>query len=95
MGEIPLTATAVKAARPQKPYTLTDEKGLLLIVQPSGARWWRKDGFYYDSARACLGGRSDRARAVLPRFARCIAEWSALSTTEADKLISLLQQAKS
>ncbi|MCX7281980.1 MAG: Arm DNA-binding domain-containing protein, partial [Alphaproteobacteria bacterium] len=37
-----LTNTAVKAARPQaKPYKLYDEKGLFLLVEPSGALLWR------------------------------------------------------
>ena len=37
-----LTNTAVKAARPQaKPYKLYDEKGLFLLVEPSGAQLWR------------------------------------------------------
>ena len=39
---MPLTNTAVKAARPQaKPYKLYDEKGLFLLVEPSGAQLWR------------------------------------------------------
>ena len=37
-----LTDTALKAAKPkEKPYKLTDEKGLYIIVSPSGGRWWR------------------------------------------------------
>lgn len=37
-----LKATQVKAAQPkEKPYKLADGKGLYLLVQPSGARYWR------------------------------------------------------
>lgn len=37
-----LTATQVKAAQPkEKPYKLADGKGLYVLVQPSGARYWR------------------------------------------------------
>jgi integrase len=39
---MPLTVTAVRAAKPQeKPYRLTDEKGLRLDVSPSGGKYWR------------------------------------------------------
>jgi hypothetical protein len=34
---MPLTFTAINAARPKaKPYKLTDEKGLYLLVMPTG-----------------------------------------------------------
>jgi integrase len=37
-----LTDTAIKAAKPrQKPYKLKDERGLYLLVQPTGGRLWR------------------------------------------------------
>jgi integrase len=39
---MPLTSTAIKAAKPQaKPYKLYDEKGLFLLIEPSGAQLWR------------------------------------------------------
>src|SRR3954466_3643298 len=39
---MPLTNTAIKAAKPQaKPYKLYDEKGLFLLIEPSGALLWR------------------------------------------------------
>jgi integrase len=39
---MPLTVTAVRAAKPQdKTYRLTDEKGLRLDVSPSGGKYWR------------------------------------------------------
>ncbi|MBC2666578.1 tyrosine-type recombinase/integrase [Novosphingobium flavum] len=37
-----LTNTAIRNAKPKaKPYKLTDEKGLFLLVQPSGGMLWR------------------------------------------------------
>jgi hypothetical protein len=37
-----LTDTTIRNAKPQsKPYKLADEKGLFLLVQPSGGRLWR------------------------------------------------------
>ena len=37
-----LTNTTIRNAKPQaKPYKLTDEKGLFLLVQPSGGMLWR------------------------------------------------------
>lgn len=39
---MPLTFTAINAAKPKaKPYKLTDEKGLYLLVMPTGGRLWR------------------------------------------------------
>lgn len=39
---MPLTATAVKQAKPkEKSYKLSDERGMFLLVQPNGARYWR------------------------------------------------------
>jgi integrase len=39
---MPLTETAIKALKPRdKPYKVTDEKGLYLQVTPSGGRLWK------------------------------------------------------
>ncbi|MCK2127998.1 tyrosine-type recombinase/integrase [Thauera aromatica] len=39
---MPLTDTAIRQAKPQdKPYKLTDERGLFLLVQPIGSKLWR------------------------------------------------------
>src|SRR6266702_5956308 len=39
---MPLTNTAIKAAKPPpKPYKLYDEKGLFLLIEPSGGLLWR------------------------------------------------------
>jgi hypothetical protein len=41
---MPLTALGVKNAKPKdKPYKLSDEKGLYLLVTPSGGKLWRFD----------------------------------------------------
>ncbi|WP_150430006.1 integrase arm-type DNA-binding domain-containing protein [Dechloromonas sp. CZR5] len=37
-----LNDTAIRAAKPtEKPYKLADEKGLFLLVNPNGSKWWR------------------------------------------------------
>ncbi|UCV09149.1 tyrosine-type recombinase/integrase [Dechloromonas denitrificans] len=39
---MPLTDTAIRTAKPgEKPYKLADEKGLFLLVNPTGSKWWR------------------------------------------------------
>lgn len=39
-----LTNSAVKGAAPKdKPYKLSDSRGLYLIVRPNGSKWWRFD----------------------------------------------------
>lgn len=39
---MPLTNVRIEGAKPRsKPYKLADEKGLYLIVQPTGKKWWR------------------------------------------------------
>ena len=37
-----LTATQIRTTKPrEKPYKLFDERGLYLMIQPNGGRWWR------------------------------------------------------
>jgi hypothetical protein len=39
---MPLTDTQAKQAKPRdKPYHLTDGKGMYLLVQPNGSKLWR------------------------------------------------------
>ena len=39
-----LSATAINNAKPKdKPYKLTDEKGLYLLIQATGSKLWRFD----------------------------------------------------
>lgn len=39
---MPLSNTAIINAKPSdKPYTLTDERGLSIQIQPTGGKWWR------------------------------------------------------
>jgi len=39
-----LSDTAIRRIRPgTKPIKITDEKGLYLLVTPSGGKWWRLD----------------------------------------------------
>lgn len=49
-----LTDTAIKAAKPTlKAVRLSDEKGLYLLIQPSGGKWWRFD-YRFDGTRKTL-----------------------------------------
>lgn len=37
-----LTDTTIRTAKPgEKPYKLADEKGLFLLINPNGSKWWR------------------------------------------------------
>ena len=39
---MPLSDTSIRANKPrERPYKLFDERGLYLLVQPSGGKWWR------------------------------------------------------
>ena len=39
---MPLTDTAIRNAKPEDaPYSVPDERGLSLLVQPTGGKWWR------------------------------------------------------
>ena len=41
---MPLTNLKVTKAKPkEKPYKLADERGMYLLVQPKGGKWWRLD----------------------------------------------------
>ncbi|WP_287865006.1 integrase arm-type DNA-binding domain-containing protein [Achromobacter sp.] len=75
---MPLTDTAVRNAKPaEKPRKLSDEKGLYLLIQPAGGRYWRMDyrvcgkrktlalGVYPDVKLAGARERRDTARAQL------------------------------
>jgi hypothetical protein len=40
--QMPLTDTAIRNAKQvETPYSLPDERGLSLLVQPTGGKWWR------------------------------------------------------
>ena len=50
-----LTDTQVRQARPkEKVYKLRDERGLLLMVRPTGAKWWLERS---GKTSPCLLGR--------------------------------------
>lgn len=73
-----LSATATNNAKPKdKPYKLADEKGLYLLIQPSGSKLWRFDyrflgkrktlalGKYQDVSLSHARDKRDKARSLL------------------------------
>lgn len=78
---MPLTDVKIKSARPtEKPYKLYDERGLFLIVTPTGGKWWRLKyrfddkekllslGVYPDIGLRDARDRRDEARKLLAHF---------------------------
>jgi len=77
---VALSDAAIRAIRPpERPYKLFDERGLYLLVQPSGGRWWRLKyrlagkerglslGTYPDISLKTARQRRDEARALLAK----------------------------
>jgi integrase len=73
-----LTDTAIRSTKPgSKPLKLSDEKGLFLLVTPSGGKWWRLKyrfngkekllslGVYPDTGLKDARSRRDEARKLL------------------------------
>jgi len=73
-----LSATAINNAKPKnKPYKLTDEKGLYLLIQSTGSKLWRFDyrflgkrktlalGSYPDVSLSHARDKRDKARSLL------------------------------
>jgi hypothetical protein len=57
---MPLTALGVKHAKPKdKPYKLSDEKGLYLLVTPTGGKLWRFDYRFEDKRKTLSFGKWD------------------------------------
>ena len=51
---MPLTHLKVERAKPkEKPYKLTDERGMYLLIHPKGGKWWRLD-YRYQGKRKTL-----------------------------------------
>ncbi len=54
---MPLTATAINNSKPKdKPYRLTDEKGLYLLIQNTGGKLWRFDYRYLGTRKTISMG---------------------------------------
>ena len=47
------TLRAVLARAKEKPYKLSDERGMYLLVHPKGGKWWRLD-YRYQGKRKTL-----------------------------------------
>ena len=75
---MPLSDTSIRANKPrERPYKLFDERGLYLLVQPSGGKWWRLKyrfagkekglslGTYPDVSLKVARQRRDKARTQL------------------------------
>ncbi len=73
-----LTVTAINSAKPkEKPYKLSDEKSMYLLIEPSGGKLWRFDyrfsgkrktlalGVYPDVTLAQAREKRDNARKLL------------------------------
>ena len=75
-----LTETGIKAARPkEKAYKLNDGRGLVLLVNPNGTRYWRfRFSFDGREQMLSLGTYPDvplkRAREKLDECRRLVAE---------------------
>jgi hypothetical protein len=54
---MPLTETAVKASKPrEKPYKLSDEKGLYVQVNPNGSKLWHLKYRFADNEKRLAFG---------------------------------------
>lgn len=75
---MPLSDTAIRAAKAKdKPYKLPDEKGLFLLIQPNGSKYWRQKyryqgkekmlahGVYPDTGLKEARAKRDEARKLL------------------------------
>jgi hypothetical protein len=78
---MPLTDIKLRNAKPaEKPFKLYDERGLFLIVTPTGGKWWRfkyrfddKEkllslGVYPDISLREARNRRDEARKLVAHF---------------------------
>lgn len=52
-----LTDLKIRTAKPkEKPYKLADEKGLYLLINPNGSKYWRLKYRYYGKEKALALG---------------------------------------
>src|SRR6185437_12691664 len=100
-----LTHSAVLGAKPQeKPYKLYDERGLFLLVKPSGARLWRFKylyggtekllalGAYPDVSLALARDRRDAARKLVANHVDPSAKRRAEKSAEADTFAAIAKE---
>jgi integrase len=68
---MPLTSTTIRNARPRKAsYKLADEKGLYLLVNPDGSRYWRLKYRFGGKEKLLALGVSDEVSLAEAREAR-------------------------
>lgn len=93
-----LTDTAIRSAKPgSKPLKLSDEKGLFLLVTPTGGKWWRLKyrfdgkekllslGVYPDTGLKDARTRRDEARKLLAEGVDPSANRKAQKTTRTEQ----------
>ncbi len=93
-----LTDATCKSARPgQKPFKLSDEKGLFLLIAPAGGKWWRLKyriagkekllslGTYPEVSLKEARDRRDEARKLLTHGVDPSEQRKAMKTAQADR----------
>lgn len=99
-----LTDTKIKTAKPQdKPYRLADGRGLYLLVNPNGAKWWRfayrfagkrnnlSLGVYPDIGLAIARQRREEARSLIAQGSDPAAERRARKDSEAQAAVDTFE----
>jgi integrase len=80
---MPLTALGVKNAKPRdKPYKLSDEKGLYLLVTPSGSKLWRFDYRFAGKRKTLAFGKWDDVELAQARQRRDSARQSLVAAQD-------------
>ncbi len=100
-----LTDRAIRAAKPRpKPYKLSDERGLALLIEPTGSKLWRLRyrfegresmlslGTYPDTGLALAREKRDEARALLARGINPSAHRAAKRAAVADSFAAVARE---
>jgi hypothetical protein len=69
---MPLTDAVARTAKPSaKPYKLSDEKGLYLLVKPTGSKLWLYKYRIGGKERSLSIGQCPQCESVVPMMCRC------------------------